>query len=127
MTDDQKVEVASKDGISYTVVGGSDSGPWWVKYSMQAGFMFVLILVLWGCYDLIKNELPSLVKPANDIVEAMELLNLETAKATTAKVQEAKAAEKQADAIDRWVNQQSYRITNSTPGLYGPPLLTRDP
>lgn len=127
MSDDQKVEVASKDGVSYTVVGGGESGPWWVKYSMQAGFMFVLILVLWGCYDLIKNELPSLVEPAKDIVDAMALLNEETAKATTAKIQEAKAAEKQADAIDRWVNLQGFRVTGGDRGLYGPPLIPQDP
>lgn len=135
---DASVEIESK-GQTHTIVGG-DGGPWWVKYSMQAGFMFILILVLWGAYDLFKTKLPTLVEPLGAISETTEAIEGHSEKSTAAqerqataleKVAEAQkvsaeAAKKQADAIERWVNMQSYRVTTRE-SIYGPPATTGEP
>lgn len=103
---EQSVEVVSK-GTSRTVVGG-DGGPWWVKYTMQAGFLAVLILVLWGVYDLMKTKLPTLAEPVSKIAELAKDGERHLERQAIASEKQADAAARQAAAIERWVNFQSY-------------------
>lgn len=121
VSDEKRVEVQT-EGHSRTVVGG-EGGPWWVKYAMQAGFMFVLIMVLWGVYDLLKNKLPTVAEPVGEIasvvVEAERHLEISaqaaqkqaaaTERLTLAAEKQATAAETQARAIARWVDLQDLR------------------
>ena len=74
-----------------------------------------------------KYKFPTLATPIVEIGETLDKMQIDTAKATDAKVQEAAAAMKQADAIERWVNQQAYRVTNQDPRFVGPPFATLEP
>lgn len=123
---DETLEVKSEGASTTTVVSG-DGGPWWVKYTMQAGFLAVLIMVLWGVYDLLKYKFPTVATPITEIGDILSDMQEDTAKATAAKIIEAAAATKQADAIERWVNmQQGYRVTDRS-SQYGPPASTAEP
>jgi len=127
MSEDQKVQVASKDGMTYMSAGGNDAGPWWAKLLMQGGFLGVLVLVLIGAHDLIKNELKDVTEPIEKISESVVLIEAHAKQSNEIRGVEAEAAKTQANAIDRWVNLQGYRVTSSNPKLYGPPLQTHDP
>lgn len=124
---DEQVKVEG-NGRMMTVVGG-DGAPWWIKYSMQAGFLFVLVMVLWGAYDLMKHKLPTIADPivrisesiaqmqteAKDATDAQERIAAATEVSSRAETEKADAARKQADAIERWVNLQSFRVTSGVP------------
>lgn len=100
-----KVEVVSA-GATRTVLGG-EAGPWWIRYAMQAGFLFVLCMVLWGIYDLMKHKVPTVAEPVERIatlaIEGEKHLKAQAEASTRA----AAAAERQAAAIERWVNMQT--------------------
>lgn len=139
MSNEETVEVATK-GPSYTIVGGgSDPGPWWMRFLMQAGFMGILVLVLWGAYDLFKTKLPTLVEPVDNLAASVAVLEERSEDSTNAQIKQAEALAKvaeaqlksseaqakQAAAIERWVNQQTFRITER--GVFGPPKERETP
>lgn len=119
---EKQIEVVTTQGPTRTVVGG-ENAPWWVKYSMQAGFMFVLVMVLVGFYDLLRNKLPTIAEPVNEIAKlaveaerhlettagAAEKQAAATERLTLAAEKQATAAEIQARAIARWVDIQDFR------------------
>lgn len=124
MTTGESVEVTSQ-GPSMTVVGG-EGGPWWLKYAMQLGFMLVLIMVLWGVYDLLKTKIPSLASPVERIAEMAEEGERHLELQAKASERTAAAAQKQADAIERWVNMQSPNFRMTT-GSFGPAAIPPSP
>lgn len=125
MSKSEQVEVASR-GTAYTVVGGGDGGPWWAKFMMQGGFLGVLVLVLFGAHDLVKNELRDVTEPIGKIAQSVVLLEDHAKKSNEIQGVMAEAAKTQAGAIDRWVTFQGYRFTSSAPKTYGPPEMPLD-
>lgn len=127
MSTPETVEVSST-GESRTIVGG-DGSPWWMRYAMQAGFLFVLCAVLWGIHDIITKRLPTLSLPVEKVAdvavevekhleksaEAAEKQAQATERLTLAAEKQATAAATQAKAIERWVDLQDFRRLTQTP------------
>lgn len=115
--------IVQTEGQTRTVVGG-ESGPWWAKFAMQAGFMAVLIMVLFGVYRIIMGKLPEVAAPVNKIADLAAEGEKHLERQAAASERAADAAIRQAQAIERWVQLQDIRRISST---YGPPLPTATP